>query len=357
MNLGCSSADSVSGLDAGLDASIDVSVSVERDVTNFPGPDTYVRLPCNGIPAYCARKYDSLAYVTTHASAAYHDPPFRRFAQNEPVRTQLDRGVRALDFEFHENVTGAQICYGDCAFGEFPAAMALQDVAAFFADNPREVVTVLVEYASPNVPVADAFRQAGLDKFAFVHDRGTPWPTLDELIASGRRLVVLTLPLPPASAPPSTDATPDQDAELAHDAADARDARAMDGAVDVTESGAVPDPGPVSREPWLNDFLEEGAESPRGLASMEDLECTLVRGAQNPELVLLHHWLRAKEGSAWAKDDAAVHVRTELNAPSVLQLRLERCAFALGRPPNYVAVDFYEIGGVRDAVQALNLGQ
>src|SRR5262245_35891423 len=109
---GCSAHDSEALEDAGSDASdrSDVSNTATLDVANFPEPDRFAPLPCNGIPAYCARSYDSLAYVTTHASAANADPPFRRFAQDESVRAQLDHGVRALNFEFHENAANTVIC-------------------------------------------------------------------------------------------------------------------------------------------------------------------------------------------------------------------------------------------------------
>ncbi|KAF1987973.1 PLC-like phosphodiesterase [Aulographum hederae CBS 113979] len=154
--------------------------------------------PCNGHPELCSRKYSNITEVCAHNS------PFvqrNNFASNQayPVVNQLTDGVRMLQMQTHHNATTntLHLCHTSC---EILDAGLLQDYLRTVVDwlngNPYEVITILLgnsdvvdvtEYVAP-------IRDSGLIDFLY-----TPpsipmdidgWPTLAEMILSGRRVVL-----------------------------------------------------------------------------------------------------------------------------------------------------------------------
>jgi hypothetical protein len=69
----------------------------------------------------------------------------------------------------------------------------LREIKAFLDTHPHEVITVLLnDFVEDNKAVEDVFEKTGLLPYAYVQDRETQWPTLRELIASGKRLIVFS---------------------------------------------------------------------------------------------------------------------------------------------------------------------
>ena len=191
---------------------------------------------------------------------------------------------------------GIFLCHNHCVWGGRPLVDGLQDVAAFLSANPDEVVTLIVQDETPAADTVAVFADAGLVPYVYAHDGGK-WPTLDELIDTGRRLVVFA---------ENDDSGPD----------------------------------------WYHAAFGAIADTPFGFATPEEMSCDPNRGSDDAPLFLMNHWV-----SRVAPDRQTAVV---VNAHDAVVGRARRCASERGRLPNFVAVDFYGIGDVLAAVDELN---
>jgi len=155
---------------------------------------------CNGHEALCSRKYSNVTQVGAHNSAFVGVGP----AHNQYISATaaLDMGVRFLQAQTHRWLDdGIHMCHTSCVILDAgPLRHFLAPIKAWIDGHPDDVVTLLL--TNPDaIPVAEydaVFADLGLDRYAFVPGSGKPggavgpddWPTLAELIATGRRLVV-----------------------------------------------------------------------------------------------------------------------------------------------------------------------
>jgi hypothetical protein len=252
--------------------------------------------PCNGAEVLCDRRYDEVAYPTTHNAMSNGDDQWFKPNQQHGVWRQLRDGVRALMLDTHYSGGTAYLCHGFCAGGRKPLLDELVEIRAFLDANPREVLTLLIQ---PNVTArdtAEAFVRSGLDRYAFTHGAGEPWPTLGEMIASGRRLVVF-----------------------------------------AEEDGGSP--------AWYHDLWRHAWETPYAFAEPGEFTCAPNRGQEGAALFILNHFIT----DVFPSEAAARAVNGEL-----LGERAEACAARAGRVPNFVTVDFYAEGDLFEVVDRIN---
>ena len=252
---------------------------------------------CNGSRALCARRYDQVAYATTHNAMSSADQQWFQPNQQHPIRRQLEDGVRALMVDTHYGGDQVLLCHGLCATGSTPLADALAVIRRFLHDNPREVVTLLVEDHVSAADTAAVFGRAGLLGTVTTHRPGAPWPTLREMIASGERLVVF-----------------------------------------AEKGGGSP--------AWYHDLWEQAWETPYSFGGAGDFSCAKNRGTAGAPLFVLNHFITRVFPSPGAA--------REVNGGAVLGARARQCARESGRLPNFVAVDFYATGDLLRVVDALN---
>ncbi len=88
--------------------------------------------------------------------------------------------------------------------GPIELVPALEDIGDWLRAHPTEVVTLIVQDDISAEDTEEAFRTAGLDDLLHTPDADpdAPWPTLEEMIDSGRRLVVFAER--PTARPPGT---------------------------------------------------------------------------------------------------------------------------------------------------------
>jgi hypothetical protein len=170
---------------------------------------------CNNSPSLCSRAYNNITYLGAH------DSPFLRnqdtsfsTSGNHYYNTtaQLQSGVRMLSAQVHKtNESGTEawhLCHSSCGLLD---AGSLQDwlteIKTWMDSNTNDVVTVLLvnsDNASPSI-LGPQFAASGIDKLAYTPPSLTTapqrWPTLDNLISNGTRLMTFVASLPQ----PSTD--------------------------------------------------------------------------------------------------------------------------------------------------------
>ncbi|MEV5608882.1 hypothetical protein [Streptomyces sp. NPDC052225] len=287
---------------------------------------------CQGSAALCDRRYDEVAYLTTHNAMSTTVDRFIGPLQDPGITAQLDDGVRALQLDTYRwerpeeiagrlsdsDLTPAQqalvrsavntvnpprdglwLCHAVCRAGAVALVPTLRAIGDWMRAHPTDVVTFIVQDAISGEDTAQAFAEAGVDDLVFTPDPdpARPWPTLGELIDGGRRLVVF--------------------AEQAD--------------------------GPA---PWYRNFYRYGMETPFAFRSPGDMTCVPHRGGDDKRLFLLNHFITDNGGS---RLDAGT-----VNTRRFVLDRAHRCERERGRPVNFVAVDYATIGDARGAVAALN---
>ena len=279
-------------------------------------PSSFQRRPsttgCNGYDANCDRRVHEVVFPTAHNSFSTLERNFIAPNHYYGMQQQLDSGLRGfmIDLWTNEDDTNgtAYLCHQFCRLGAQRTADELKVLKAFLDANPREVVILHLEQYVDTSRVADAFGEANITELLWSPADGlTPehnvtfaWPTLQELITSGRRVLAFT------------------------------DLRA----------GHRLNPTPVPT--WLPYMWDYWAETDYAAASVADFGCGYRRGANSDTAVLsrkatvLNHFLTAPLG--------APYLASAANMRAVLELHFTQCRREWNRVPNFIALDFWSIG-------------
>ncbi len=303
---------------------------------------------CNGSTALCSRPYDSVAFPATHnAMSAADEPGWFLPEQPTGIINSLDDGIRVVLIDSYYGQTtqrGGQIataqrslqsaidtvqqdfgpevvqsalrirnslvsaatgpvepylCHGLCEIGATKWEPVMAQLSGWMATHPREVVTLFIQDTVDPADTNTVFQQAGLLPYVHVQRPGQPWPTLGQMIDSGQRLVVL----------------------MEH------------------QSGG-------STYPYLLDGFHWVQDTPYDNPTLADLSCRPNRGSPTSPLLLLNTWLN--NFTTLATDARTV------NRESFLLPYVQRCQSERDHIPNFVAVNFYNLGDVFDVVRRLN---
>jgi hypothetical protein len=286
---------------------------------------------CNGHEELCERPYDEVVQAATHNSMSSPDVVTIWPEHDGDLRAQLDAGVRALLIDTHywtplvsaDQITGGDskipvslaeqvvrlagplaaarpgtfLCHNHCALGAAPFLDGMRQVREFLDDSPGDVVTLIIQDAVTPEDTAAVVRAAGLEPFLHTHEPGDAWPTLGEMIDRGERLVVFA------------------EAE-----------------------------GPPPR--WYGNAFDSMRETPYLFLEPDDFSCEANRGGEDASLFLMNHWVTR------TAPDRVDSVR--VNTFDALVERSRECAEVRGDLPNFLAVNFYDIGELMRAVDTLN---
>ncbi|KAJ5654629.1 hypothetical protein N7490_001632 [Penicillium lividum] len=152
---------------------------------------------CNGRAEYCTRSYSNITFIGSHDAAFVGSLPQQN--QNIGITAQLDMGIRYLQAQTHKSLlddTVLELCHTSCLLEDAGTLKAyLSTIKSWLDDNPNEVVTLLLTNGdSLDISIfGSTFVSAGIDSYAFVPSSEplayADWPTLGDLIDSGKRLV------------------------------------------------------------------------------------------------------------------------------------------------------------------------
>jgi hypothetical protein len=314
---------------------------------------------CNGSDALCDTAYDEIAVPATHNAMSAASNPGWLFAQQEKgIADQLHDGVRGLLIDAHygietqdgtiktdlsdltagERATYAEelgddaldaalrvrdrvvnspevgdrevyLCHRFCELGAIPIDQAFGQLRDFLGANADEVVTVVIEdYVEP-ADIAEAAERTGLIDEIYTGPVGDPWPTLQEIIDSGGRAVMM--------------------------------AENEDGGAEF---------------PWYHPAYEElvqetpfSFKKPGELTDPGKLQasCRRNRGPVSASVFLINHWIDTSP--APRPSNAAI-----VNAHDALLARIEQCEEQRGLLANLIAVDFYREGDLFGVAAELN---
>jgi hypothetical protein len=297
---------------------------------------------CNGHVELCSRAYDQVAYAATHNSMNTAADGFVSPDQERAIPDQLAGGIRAFLIDVYTGTpgtgrvctdptplliaqliqdkgqaavdqllqlrstepcpapggptAGVYLCHSFCELGATKFEDQLASIGAFLGDNPNDVVTLILEDYAPAENIMSSFGSANLDAQMLRHQPGDPWPTLAEMKARGTRLVVFS----------------------------------------QNQGGAAP---------GLLDAFQEMNETPYAFQSAGEFSCAPNRGPAQASLFLLNHWIDAGDKRAAAQ---------VVNQYAVLDARAKQCATERGHMPNFLAVNFAEVGDLLRVVDDLN---
>jgi len=301
---------------------------------------------CNGHAELCSRPYNEVAFPAAHnAMSAADEPGWFLAEQPTGLTGGLKAGVRALLFDtwygqptqkgvatvagdanaaeaqakatfgpetydaamrvvasVRGKATGparAYMCHTLCELGATELEPAMKSVKKWMDDNPQEVVSFFIQDVVTPGDTAKVLQQAGLTDYAFTPTPGAPWPTLGQMVESGKRLVIL-----------------------------------------------MEEKGGGIEYPYLLQGFDYVQETPYTFKTVADFNCEPNRGPADAPLLQVNHWLSGFK--------SLVSDSRKVNAYDVLWPRVEACRKERKMIPNFVAVNYYNEGDLFGVVNKLN---
>ncbi|KAJ9156725.1 PLC-like phosphodiesterase [Pleurostoma richardsiae] len=276
--------------------------------------------PCNNWAEFCSRKYSNITMVAAHNSP-FVKPGNSAANQQLDVTTQLNDGIRFLQaqIQWPTNGTVPHFCHTSCdVLDAGPITDWLGKVNTWVASHPYDVVTILLgngNYSSPDL-YAPFIESTGITQYAY-----TPnvipmaldnWPTLSELILTGKRVIMF-----------------------------------MDYQANQTAY------------PWLLDEFSQMWETPFDPTD-NSFPCTVARppdlstaDASN-RLSLINHNLNVEVSilgtSLLIPAITQLNVTNNVSGTGSLGLSANNCRSTYDRAPNFLNVDYYNYGGFPGSV-------
>ncbi|EAU83708.1 hypothetical protein CC1G_05612 [Coprinopsis cinerea okayama7 len=276
---------------------------------------------CNGRAELCSRSYGNTTFLTSHNAFAWSPLPLALArTQAVDVPTQLRLGARVLQAQSHMKDGRLHFCHTTCGlFDGGPVLDFLRTVKTFLEANPYEVVTLIFtnpEGHSLTDVWKPIFDQAGITPLAYVPPvrpvRRNEWPTLGQLIDSNKRVIVF---------------------------------------MDQYDNSAVDFILPQFQMMWEDPFSPTDPNFP----------CRIDRTggplSDDDHMHLINHNLN-RNIIPW--DLGTVLISDFANAPrtnsmSSIMAHANGCArFSQGRAPNFVLLDYLDVGEGKKAVDRLN---
>lgn len=276
----------------------------ELDVTSEPDVASEPDVPapaCNGHAHLCDWSVDQVLFPMTHNSMAAEEHQFVAPNHIFGIPTQLEDGIRGFMLDLLYDNGEAALCHGFCDIGRIPLAEGLGYYAEFLADNPREVIVLILENYVDLEDVEAGFADSELLPHVHSHTPGDEWVTLGELVENEEQIIVLT----------------DQNDDAF---------------------------------PWIVPVWEVAWETDWSNHSLDDLDCERNRGSADNELFIMNNFLYNQPPAELPLPSLA----EKANVNPFLIDRVTRCEEETGHLPNFIVVDFYSIGDLLEVADTVN---
>jgi len=285
--------------------------------TLAPGCGSGAPQLCDGAAANCDRRYDQVTFAAAHDSFAYASGGPIQYAapnQDRPIPEQLEYGIRTFgirpcpswsDDPAQQDVVYVTHNYADFsgALGGEPLLDILLSIKTFLDAHPSEVISLLEEDTSvTSAQVAAVFQQAGLVPYLYIHDPVKGWPTLRSMAQDNQRLVLFT------------DNTPDQ--------------------------------------AWQLPMWSFIVDTNYNITDPSQFSCAFYRGTAANSLYFINQFIYKDYGGGVVTADPGE--ATIANDPDTAYARALSCWQQMSRIPNFIYVDFFLEGDVKQVVDRLN---
>ena len=249
---------------------------------------------CNGSNDLCNKRYNEVAYLTTHNAFNSKQDRYLFPNQKSNIAEQLNNGVRGLMIDVYDD-NGSTVVYHAYKFlGSQLLSVYLNDIKYFLDNNPNEILTIILETYTSSNAIENEINKAGLLKYLHTQDVNSLWPKLQTMIDSNKRLVILS---------------------------DKNDAN--------------------EKQSWYHYMWNFAVENKYG-----EINCEFNRGNRANSLFIFNHFITSLTGN---KDNA-----NKVNSFKFLMNHITNCKDLKNKFPNFITVDFYEIGESIDVVSKLN---
>ena len=257
---------------------------------------------CNGHQELCGKRYDQVAYLTTHNAYNAGEDGFALPNHNFGITRQLQDGVRGLMLDVYDEGGVPTVYHGFSFLGTATLESNLTEIKDFLYANPNEVVTIIFEcYVNADM-MESAFTHVGLKPFLHEQTLGEPWPTLEQMIDDGKRLVVLS---------------------------------------DCSDAGAG--------QEWYHYVWDFAVETHFSNNSPSDFSCDFNRGDSMNDLFIVNHFVTDPNLGVGQPDQAAI-----VNELTFFYDRVYGCQLDQQKFPNFPTIDFHELGQTMAVVDSLN---
>ena len=257
---------------------------------------------CNGSASLCLKTYNDVAYLTTHNAFNSDEDGFLFPNQTYNITSQLNAGVRGLMIDVYNHFGTPTAYHTVFALGTIPFSDLLNDIKSFLDNNSNEIITIILEcYITAN-DIEDEINQSGLSSYLYTHNSNTGWPTLQNMINNNNRLVMFT---------------------------------------DINDAS--------SSQLWYHYVWDYAVETHYSVNTINNFTCNFNRGDSINDLFILNHFVTDANLGYGLYNES-----NDVNANPFFITRVLDCQNQTNKFPNFVTVDFYELGDGLDVVDELN---
>ncbi|KAI9734284.1 MAG: hypothetical protein M1834_002388 [Cirrosporium novae-zelandiae] len=286
---------------------------------------------CNNSPDLCDRAYSNITHLGAHDSAFLRDSStdYSDFGnQYYNATVALSAGVRLLSAQVHKSDGEWHLCHTSCDYLDAGLASTwLAKIKYWMDENPHEVVTILLVNSDDATAdeLNEVFTNSSITEYVYTPTDSTTaptsWPTLQELINNGTRLLTFIASLDPDE---NTDHT------------------------------------------YLMDEFTFIWENPYDVTSLTNFSCkpdrpTSVKGSitdamDSNRMPFMNHFVYSTQ--LFGIEEPDVDNITVTNAPSGKTGNLgdtaQNCTSQYGQAPVFILVDFFDQGPAIKTVDTLN---
>ena len=257
---------------------------------------------CNGSIDLCQKQYNEVAYLTTHNAFNSDEDGLLFPNQSYNISSQLNDGVRGLMIDVYNHFGTPTAYHSVFMLGTIPLSDIFNDIKTFLDNNPNEIVTIILEcYVTAN-EIESEINQSGLSSYLYTHNNSIGWPTLQNMIDNDNRLVIFT----------------DQDDSS-------------------------------SSQNWYHYVWDYAVETHYSINTINDFTCDFNRGDPLNDLFIFNHFVTdAILGYGLYTES------NDVNANPFFITRALDCQTQTNKFPNFVTVDYYELGDGLAVVDKLN---
>jgi len=273
-------------------------------------PDPNEGKCCNGLETNCDMQVNEIMFASVH-NANHAVTLFPNHKKD--FEGALHAGYRSLNFDLCSCDGILVFCHAYCGVGKREVKEVFTYINKFLNENPTEVVVINIEISVEDPTPLEMWNSIksidGITEKTYVHQSAT-WPTMESMVDDGHQLIFFQHSGPDCS----------NDNEC------------------------------TSEILTLFDYTMETEYSFKTISEIEDVNnsCTRDRGRVNgADFYAINNFVTETFGPS---DKAA----ETLNSMNFLTKRIKACEEETGLEPNFVNIDFWEIGDLPEFVQTQN---